>query len=238
MYEIFNRIYRTGEPSKINDYEVIKKDGTKCIVELSTSLIRDRDGTGVGFRGIARDVTERERIKQRLKESEEKYRNIIQSMEEGYYEVDPRGSLVFFNEALSRILGYSSEELKGMNNQQYMTEATAKKVYQTSKAVYRTGIPAKASDWEVIRKNGEKRHLETSLSLLHDSIGKSVGFRGIVRDVTERWLARKALEESEEKYRTILQSIADGYYEVDVAGNMVFFNDSISAGSSDILQKS
>ena len=225
MYEIFNRIYHSGESSKINDYEVIKKDGMKCIVELSTSLIRDRDGTGIGFRGIARDVTERERMKQRLKESEEKYRNIIQSMEEGYYEVDPRGNFIFFNEALSRILGYSSEELKGMNNRKYMTEATAKKVYQTSKEVYRTGIAAKASDWEVIRKNGEKRHLETSILLLYDSTGKSVGFRGIVRDVTERWLARKALEESEKKYRTILQSIADGYYEVDITGNMVFFND-------------
>jgi PAS domain S-box-containing protein len=227
MYEIFNRIYRTGEPSKINDYEVIKKDGTRCIVELSTSLIRDRDGTGVGFRGIARDVTERERIKQRLKESEEKYRNIIQSMEEGYYELDIKGNFLFFNEAISRIFRYDAEELMGMNNRQYMSQETAKEVYRVCTEVYRTGVPAKAFDWEVIRKGGEKRHMETSISVLRDSHGNPIGFRGIARDMTDRWLARKRIEESEEKYRTILQSIEDGYFEVDLSGNMVFFNDSM-----------
>jgi PAS domain S-box-containing protein len=227
MFEIFNRIYRTGEPSKISDYEVIKKDGTKCIVELSTSLMRDSHGSAIGFRGIARDVTERERIKSRLKESEEKYRNIIQSMEEGYYEVDLRGNLVFLNDALSRILGYSPEELVGMNNRQYMSEQTAKAVYKAFNEVYRTGKSTKAFDWEVIRKDSEKRCLETSVSLFHDSGVDFIGFRGIARDVTERRLARKALEQSEEKYRTILQSIEDGYYEVDISGNMVFFNDSM-----------
>jgi PAS domain S-box-containing protein len=227
MYEIFNRIYHTGEASKINDYEVIKKDGTKCIVELSTSLIRDRDGTGIGFRGIARDVTERERMKQRLKESEEKYRNIIQSMEEGYYELDIKGNFLFFNEAISRIFRYDAEELMGMNNRQYMSQETAKEVYRVCTEVYRTGVPAKAFDWEVIRKDGEKRHMETSISVLRDSHGNPIGFRGIARDMTERWLARKRIEESEEKYRKILQSIEDGYFEVDLSGNMVFFNDSM-----------
>ena len=224
MFKIFNRIYRTGEPSKINDYEVIKKDGTKCIVELSTSLMRDCDGGAIGFRGIARDVTERERIKSRLKESEEKYRNIIQSMEEGYYEVDLKGNLVFLNDALSGILGDSPEQLVGMNNRQYMSEQTAKAVYKVFNEVYRTGKSTKAFDWEVIRKDGEKRCLETSVSLFHNSVGDFTGFRGIARDVTERRVARKALEQSEEKYRTILQSIEDGYYEVDISGNI---NDSM-----------
>jgi PAS domain S-box-containing protein len=227
MFEIFNRIYRTGEPSKINNYEVIKKDGTKSVMELSTSLMRNPAGEAVGFRGIARDVTERERIKQELRESEEKYRNIIQSMEEGYYEVDLKGNFLFFNEALPRILGYSQNELMGMNNRLYMTEKTANEVYQISNSVYRTGIATKAFDWEVIRKEGGKRYLETSISLVRGSQGEPVGFRGIARDVTERRLARKAIEESEQKYRTILQSIEDGYYEVDLSGNMVFFNDSM-----------
>ena len=127
IYVMFNRIYQTGGSSKINDYEVIKKDGTKRIVELSTSVIRDRKGTGLGFRGIVRDVRERERIIYRLEDSEEKYRNIIQNMEEGYYEVDLKGNFLFFNEALPRILGYSSEELTGVNNRHYMTEAMAEK---------------------------------------------------------------------------------------------------------------
>jgi len=227
MYEIFNRIYRTGEPSKIDDYEVIKKDGTKSILSLSTSLIKGPDGKAMGFRGIVRDVTERERLERRLSESEEKYRNIIQTMEEGYYEVDLKGNLVFFNQAFSIILGYSPQELMGMSNRDCMTQEMAKKVYETFNEIYRTGIPKKAVDWEVIRKDGEKRYVETSVSPIKNLQGQPVGFKGVARDVTRRWLAQKALEESEEKYRTILQSIEDGYYEVDLSGNMVFFNDSM-----------
>jgi PAS domain S-box-containing protein len=227
MFEIFNRVYRTGEPSKIDDYEVIRKDGTKSVMELSTSLIRDPAGKAIGFRGIARDITERRLIQKALEESEEKYRTILKNIEEIYYELDPKGNLLFFNESISRIFGYSSEELMGMNNRQYMSQETAKEVYRVCTEVYRSGVPAKAFDWEVIRKDGEKRHMETSISVLRDSHGKPIGFRGVARDITERWLARKAIEESEKKYRMILQSIEDGYYEVDLRGNMVFFNESM-----------
>ena len=227
MFKIFNRVYLTGEPSKTDDYEVIRKDGTKSVMELSTSLIRDPAGKAIGFRGIARDITQRRLTEKALEESEEKYRTILKNIEEIYYELDPKGNLLFFNESLSRIFGYSSEELMGMNNRQYMSQETAKEVYRVCTEVYRSGVPAKAFDWEVIRKDGEKRHMETSISVLRDSHGKPIGFRGIARDITERWLARKAIEESEKKYRTILQSIEDGYYEVDIKGNFFFFNESM-----------
>jgi len=227
MFEIFNRVYLTGEPSRIDDYEVIKKDGSRAVVELSTALMRNPVGEAMGFRGIARDVTERERIKRELKESEGKYRTILQSIEDGYCEVNVRGDFVFFNESMARILGYAPEELMGMNNRQYMTEETAKEVYRLTNEVYKTGIPTKAFDWEVIRKDGEKRYLETSVSIVRDSKSNTIGFRGIVRDVTERRITRKAIEESEKKYRTILESIEDGYFEVDIKGNFTFFNESM-----------
>ena len=195
MYEIFNRIYRTGEPSKINDYEVIQKDGTKCIVELSTSLIRDRDGTGVGFRGIARDVTERWLTRQALEESEEKYRTILQSIADGYFEVDIAGNMVFFNDSMCRILGYSPEALRGLNNRKFMSEETAKTAYETFNRVYSTGEPTKVFGWELLRKDGQKRYVETSVSLVRDETGGPVGFRGIARDITEE----KALEKARER---------------------------------------
>jgi len=161
--------------------------------------------------------------------SEEKYRSILQSFEEGYYEVDLAGNFTFFNDSMVGILGYSKkDELMGMNNRRYMSEETSKKVYQTFNEVYRTGIPAKAFDWELIRKDGTRRYLETSVSLARDSKGQPIGFYGIARDVTERKQAEEALQASEEKYRTILNSIEEGYYEVDLAGNFTFFNESLA----------
>jgi PAS domain S-box-containing protein len=227
VYQTFNEVYRTGKATKAFGWELVRKDGQVRHVETSVSPVYGPGGNLTGFRGIARDVTERWSAEKALRESEEKYREIIGSIEDGYYEVDLRGNLVFFNDALAKILGFPPEEMTGMNNRRYMSEETAKTVYKASNEVYRTGKSTKAFDWEVITRDGEKRFLETSVSLLRDSMGKPIGFRGVARDVTERRLARKALEESEKKYRTILQSIEEGYYEVDVAGNLVFFNDSM-----------
>jgi PAS domain S-box-containing protein len=121
-----------------------------------------------------------------LRKSEEKYRTILHSLEEGYFEADLSGNLTFFNDAFVRWSGYSKEELMGMNNRRYMDEETGKKVYQVFSEVYRTGEPANPFDWEIILKDGARRWIDTSVSLIRDSKGQPIGFRGIARDVTQR----------------------------------------------------
>ncbi len=121
-----------------------------------------------------------------LQESQEKYRNILENIEEGYYEVDLAGNFTFFNFAVSRILGYSAEELKGMNNRQYMDEENARKFFRTFHEVFETGIPQKHLDGELIKKDGNKLYAGTSISLIKDSSGQPIGFRGIILDITER----------------------------------------------------
>jgi PAS domain S-box-containing protein len=121
-----------------------------------------------------------------LRKSEEKYRTILHSLEEGYFEVDLSGNLTFFNDAFVRWSGYSKEELMGMNNRRYMDEETAKKVYQVFNEVYRTGEPTNPFDWEIILKDGTRRWIDTSVSLIRDSKGQPIGFRGIARDVSQR----------------------------------------------------
>jgi PAS domain S-box-containing protein len=78
---------------------------------------------------------------------DQKYGSILKDIEELYYEVDLAGNLAFSNDSMSKILGYTKDELIGMNNRQYMDEETSKKVYQMFNQVYRTGVPAKAFDW-------------------------------------------------------------------------------------------
>jgi PAS domain S-box-containing protein len=130
-----------------------------------------------------------------LRESERKYRTILESIEDGYYEVDISGNMVFFNDSMCKLVGYSSEELKGMNNRRYMAEETAKAVYQTFNQVYSTGEGTKVIGWELLRKNGEKRYVETSVSLVRDRKEEPIGFRGIARDITEQ----KSLEKAKER---------------------------------------
>ena len=141
-----------------------------------------------------------------LQKSEEKYRTILENIEDGYYEVDIVGNFTFFNDALCRILGYTEDELMGMNNRQYMDEEVAKKVYRTFNDVYRTGKPAKVFDWELVRKDGTRRFIEASTSLISDSSGEPVGFRGICRDITERKRAEEALKHRLEQLAALSQA--------------------------------
>ncbi len=209
---------------------------------------------------------ERHRTEQALRESEEKHRSIIENIEEGYYEVDLRGNFTFVNERVCQILGYSRNELIGMSYKNYQSEESAKRSFEAFNKVYQTGKSDEIFDYEVIRRDGTKRHLEVSITLIPGAKeGESV-FRGIGRDVTdrkkaeealrrarielekrveerteelvranealkreisERELVERALRDSEEKYRNTIESVEDGYYEVDTAGNMIFFNEAL-----------
>lgn len=131
---------------------------------------------------------------QKIQKSEERYRTILQSMEEGYYELDISGRLTFFNDSLCRILGYSCDELIGMSNQKYTDKENAKIQYQAFNRVYTTGLPSKRVNWVIIRKDGVKRDVESSISLIKDSKDRKIGFRGIIRDITDRRREEKEKE--------------------------------------------
>ena len=146
------------------------------------------------------DITDRKRAEEALRESEEKYRAIIENMQEGYHEVDIKGNFTFFNESMRKIIGYEREELLGMNNRQYSDEENARKVYQVYNRVYRTGEPVKNFEWQIIRKDGERRDIDVSISLIRNEEHQPTGFRGIVRDITER-------KRAEEELQTTLQRL-------------------------------
>ena len=131
-------------------------------------------------------INKRRVVEQRLRESEEKYRTIIESVEDGYFEVDLQANFTFFNDALCRILGFPHEEMLGMNQRETMDDENARRVFETFDAVLRTGQSAKSLDWVLITKYGARRFVEASVSLIRDAEEQPSGFRGILRDITDR----------------------------------------------------
>jgi PAS domain S-box-containing protein len=97
--------------------------------------------------------SERRKVEQALKESEASGWSILESIQEGYYEVDLEGNFTFFNSSMSKILGYTEEEMMGMNYHRYVDKETSKKILHNFNEVYRTGISSKA-DYEQIKKDG------------------------------------------------------------------------------------
>ncbi len=126
-----------------------------------------------------------------LKECSGRSRTILEQIQEGYYEVDLAGNYTFFTLPHARILGYNPEELMNMNYRQYMDRDNARKVFLVYNEVYRTGISMKHVAWELIKKDGSRIFVETSVTLMKDSSGTPIGFQGIVRDIT----GRKRMEE-------------------------------------------
>lgn len=151
---------------------------------------------------------------QKLQKSEEKYRIILESIEEGYYEVDLAGNFTLANGAACNILGYGCEELLGMNNREFTSPENAQRMYHFFNKVYDTGKPSGVTDYEIVRKDGSTRVLEMSTALMRDIKGEPIGFQGVARDVTVRKQSEEALRESEEKYRLLVENANDAIFIV------------------------
>ena len=161
-----------------------------------------------------------------LHQSEERYRTILENMQEGYFEVDLNGNFTFCNDSLCRIHKRSRDEMMGMNNRQYMDRENAKKVLEAFNKVYKTGEPVPEIDWQIIRKDGVTRYIEASISLLKNLSGNPIGFRGITHDITERKLAENALRESEANYKQLFDNSPAAIYQVDYkSGKFLKAND-------------
>ncbi|MDA3897585.1 MAG: PAS domain S-box protein, partial [Desulfobacteraceae bacterium] len=176
-------------------------------------------------RTLLKEEKNRRQTEKELLESEKKYRTILDEIEDGYFEVDLKGTLTFFNDSLCQILGYSRSELAGMNNREFMDSKNAKKVFDTFNRVFTTEKAFKGFDWEVIQKNGSKRHLDTSVSLFKDADGHKLGFRGIARDISERKQAEEKMQESEARYQALFERSLDCVFIHDFNGNFIDGNE-------------
>ena len=131
------------------------------------------------------------------------YRHILEEIDDGYWEVDLNGNHTFCNEAMTHITGYSTKMLVGSSYRMLMDAKTAKLLFGHFNAVYQSESPRKTMVHEIIRKDKTKRIVEISVSLIRSPSGTPTGFRGIMRDITER-LRTMDLEESFNVIRKVL----------------------------------
>jgi len=131
-------------------------------------------------------INQRKIAGEALRGSEERYRRIVETTPDGYYEVDINGNYTFFNEAMCDLLGYSKMDMTGMNHRAFLDDTNSKKLLNAINQVYRTGESLKALDWAYTRRDGSERYAESSITLITDSKGQPTGFGGFMRDTTAR----------------------------------------------------
>jgi diguanylate cyclase (GGDEF)-like protein/PAS domain S-box-containing protein len=167
----------------------------KHTFDSDTIQLLDRIARNVSA-GLNNFAREKERVsaEKQLRDSEEKYRSILESIDDAYYEVDLRGKHVLRNPAFYRMIGYTAEEMEHMHHLQYQTPEMANVVFEAFSEVYRTGISKRSTYWEHIHKNGTVVQVDGSIQLIHDQTGKPIGFRGIMRDITKRRREERLLQ--------------------------------------------
>lgn len=203
----FGLIYKTGRPNPAYTYEVTRKDGSKAVFEMSVSLMHDADGKPTGFRGLSRDITSRKEMEDALRASEQRARTIIATIPDPYFETDLKGKITYINQAFQSLLDYTLDELGQMDYRAYLDAQNAEAVFNLYNTVYKTGLTMKNAELQVQNRNGERRIVNLSVSLILDPKGKATGFHGIMRDVTEKKTAEALICQSEKMLREYSESL-------------------------------
>ena len=194
--------------------KIISKDGTILDVEISAKLLSDNT-----FIAFVRDITERLATQKAIKESEEKYRVLVEEASEGIFITDRTGCFITVNTSACKISQYSEPELLKMNIYDFFVAEDIQKnplrfdLLREGKTV--------VSERYLKRKDGQLNFIEITSKLLTD--GRLLS---IVRDVTERKKAQEALIMSEEKYRSLVEQASDGIFIATSEGNFSVINSS------------
>jgi PAS domain S-box-containing protein len=169
-----------------------------------------------------------------LKESEERYRTILEEIEDGYYEVDLSGNIIRFNDSMCNILGYSKGELMGMNFRHFTIEGEIQKVFEAFNRAYSTRKPEKVIDHGIVRKDGTPGHVELSISPVLNPEAQPVGFRGIARDITQQKQMETQLQIAQrmEAIGTLAGGIAHDFNNLlmTIQGNVSLMLENTDAG--------
>ncbi|MFC1877678.1 response regulator, partial [Thermodesulfobacteriota bacterium] len=141
-------------------------------------------------------INQRKTAEAAMRESEEKYRTIIESIEDGYYEFDSEGILTFCNSSLVKILEQSQNDIIGKDIHSILAQENGRMLMQTFRAIsHDEAAQSNELDWSFKKRDGSEGYFETTLSLIRDPRDKITGFRGFLRDITRRKLAEALYQE-------------------------------------------
>jgi PAS domain S-box-containing protein len=176
----------------------VRRDGTEFPVEVASAL------TPAGLISFVRDLSGQRRLEEALREAEER-RGILNSLEDGYTEVDLKGNYQFVNDAYCRMFHRTREEVLSTSYKQYFEPEAAARFKKIFRTVYETGQPVKAAELEY--KPG--RFIEVSVSLRRNAAGKAIGFLTLTRETTERWLRERELAAAKESAEAASRAKSD-----------------------------
>jgi PAS domain S-box-containing protein len=211
--EAVKRIYKEGTSSV--DANFVLKDGRQIPCEFTGSILKDGKGNIIGFSGTGRDITERKKAEDALRKSEEKFRSLFESTNDGLMITDiTTGKIISANPAAARMLGYNLNEIIGMLAPKlYQNPEERKSIIEELK---KTGYAT--VNFKLKKKNGNLIHILGSCHLKGDRI------ESILKDITETKEAEEQIRESKEKYRILLENLPQKIFLKDINSTYISCN--------------
>jgi PAS domain S-box-containing protein len=199
-------IKKTGRQKEPTQYKLKRKDGKYVWVESESSLIY-KEGIPYGILGIARDITEYKMTEEALRESEDKYRKIFETLTDVYYRTDREGVVTEISPSVTTRAGWDPEDVIGHPVTDFYRDPSAREIFANT--LMETGI---VNDYELqlLAKDGRVIEVSASSHTVCDDHGNYIGLEGILRDITTRKQMEGALRESEEKFRTMVENSFQG----------------------------
>lgn len=218
------RVFDGAEAAE--EIDVIDKSGVRHVYwELKVPIYNTtEDKTVWGLLGISTDITERKLAEEKLRESEERFRELYDNAKIGMYRTTLEGNILMANKALVKMLGYETfEQLYKVNIANKSTSAGGKDITHYNKRnefLEKFNHANELADWEATwnHADGSEIFVRESARAIRDLEGNILYFDGVVEDITERKRAKMALRESEAYLRTLVQTIPDLIWLKDVNG--------------------
>ncbi len=189
----------------------IRKGGTRFWANVTITAVYDDDGTHVGFAKVTRDVTERRRADQELRRSEQRFRLLVDAVEDyAIFMLDPTGHVTTWNAGAQRSKGYTAEEIIGQHFRVFYPaerQAEGHPEHELERALQEGHYQEEG--WRV-RKDGTRFWADVTITAVHDEDGAHVGFAKVTRDTTAQFLQRQDQERA-------AATLAAAYEQLDAA---------------------
>jgi PAS domain S-box-containing protein len=204
-----------------------RQDGSRYWSEISFSIIHDRNHEHVGYTCVLRDETEKKLELYELRKREERYRFMVESVKDyAIFMLDTKGNIISWNDGARRIKGYWPNEIIGKHFSTFYTaeDLESKKPERELEIAVATG-KYEEEGWRV-KKNGQVFWANVVITALFDEQNKHIGFSKVTRDLTEKKEAQEVLRQSEERYRSLVEQVADyGIFMMDEKGRIISWNE-------------
>ena len=215
------------------EYRILTKDDHEVWLGQNTQLIV-KDGHVIGFQAVARDITERKRVQDTLKQSEEKFRFLTENMNDNIFMMDMNLRTTYVSQSIKKILGFTPEERMKQHITEQVTPASMtliEKILSEELEREQKGLddPDRSAKFEMeyYHKDGSTVWMENVISGIRDDQGVAVGIYGVSRDITERKQAEEVLRENQARLDLAIRSADMGVWHWDIIENKRYFDDQV-----------